>query len=253
MVESDIRKLWFDGISLEPEDTVVEIGAFTGKISLKAAAEYGLQRVYAIEASKRNFDVLCTNCCNTPVIPINLAIGAKDGVSSFVEFEGHSSSNSLIQESGTYSREGDTGRTAKPVFTEVRTLTLFSFLKKTGIKEVGLLFMNCEGAEKYILPQIVETSGMIDRIRTISIEFHPQLLGQTSIMRLIKLLATNYKPRIVTRSLRGPLNMVFTRRASEQRMEFKWCLLYLRACFMDAIWPFLTVAKKYKNKLTHNS
>jgi len=211
MSEIDIGELWFNGVSIKRKDTVVEIGAFSGSISLYAADEFGVERIYAIEASKKNFKLTCEKCKGSPVRPMNLAIGEKDGGVSFIEYENLPSSSSLIQSDARYSPDVivDSDKGAKPVRTEVRSLTLASFLNETDIENIDLLIMNCEGAEQFILPQIVEKLEMIGRTKEISIEFHPTLLGQGQVMRLIMLLAPYYRPRIVTRSLRGLLNIVF--------------------------------------------
>ena len=256
MSEIDIGKLWFNGISLKPEDTVVEIGALSGNLSSYAATEFGVERVYAIEASAKNFKILLKNCKDTSVRPMNLAIGEKDGIVSFIEYEDRPSSNSLLPPNTKYSQDvildGKKGG-ARPDRTEVRSLTLTSFQRETGIEKIDLLLMNCEGAEKFILPQIVEHPDMIGCIKNISIEFHPTLLGQRHVMQLILLLAPYYKPRIVTRSIRGPLNVIFSLMESQEKVGLKWYLLYLRAFVFDAIWPFLEIAKKYKNRLNRKN
>lgn len=250
---TSIAELWFKDISLGENSVVVEIGAYSGNISLYAVREFSVRQAFAIEASQENFELLCKNCRNTPIVPLNIAIAEKNGVLSFFKYADRPTSNSLLASNPRYSPDEilpDTNRKSRAKRVEVKALTMLSLLEQLKIETVDLLLMNCEGAEVYILPQILENQELINRICQISIEFHPQLLGQKHIMRMIMQTARYYEPRIVTRSIRGPINVIFSRRESPTAIGLNLKIQYIFSWYMDTVWPLFKLVKRYKDRLT---
>lgn len=240
----DIGELWFNGISLGKDSIIIEIGAYSGNISLFAVREFEIAHGYALEASPKNFETLYENCKNTSIVPLNFAIGKVDGFVPFYEYNNHSASNSLIVADGRFIRD-TLSIEIKRKNIDVESITIASFITKYKIENIDLLIMNCEGSEIYILPQIIKDTNIINKIRELSIEFHPQLLGQRKVMRLIMDMSFFYKPRVITKSIRGPINVIFSRRAHSLELGIVWQLRYLKALLMDMIWPFLVFLKRY--------
>jgi FkbM family methyltransferase len=235
--------LWYNNIALKDSDTVVEIGALTGNISLHAWRAFGITNIYAVEALPDNFQILMNNCKGSPVKTVNVAIGENDCQVSFFEY-GLCSSSSLfrIDSSVKYQREMDL-----KLETLVRCVTLATFMKEHRIGGIDFLILNCEGAERFILPEIIESEGMVAAIRQISIELHPMILGQREVLRLIRLACPRYDYRVITRTIRGPINVIFTRRETPFTGGLDFYLLqYGYASIMDFLWPYFRFLMKLK-------
>ena len=228
---------------MSKDSTVVEIGALSGNISLYSWKTFGVTDVYAVEALPNNYKVLVKNCQDSPVKTVNVAIGERDGEVSFFEYGlGSSSSLFKIDSSVKYRRDLELKEE-----TRVRAVTLDSFMQEQDIKKIDYLIMNCEGAEAFVFPQIIHNQDILEVVKMISIELHPMILGQRRVLQLIRFMYPYYDCRVITRTIRGPINVIFTKR-DEHVNAFPplYFLQYGYASFMDFIWPGLKFMQKIK-------
>ncbi|HUS46753.1 MAG TPA: FkbM family methyltransferase [Phycisphaerae bacterium] len=239
--KSGIGDLWYNEVVLDPGAAVVEIGALSGNIALHACKAFGVSAVYAVEALPSSYDVLLDNCKGSPVKTINLAVGEKNGQIEFYECE-HSSSSGLFRtDSGTRSARDPLSMRK----TRVPCVTLTTLMKEHGIGTVDLLIMNCEGAEKFIFPEIARSRDLAAAIRQISVELHPKILGQPIVLELIRLMYPRYDYRVITRGIRGPINVVFTRRTQPVcGSPPLFILRYWCASVLELLWPAMKLLRK---------
>lgn len=140
---------------------IVDIGAHYGYFSIFASLNAGAEAtIIAVEPSQHNYNVLRRNIQDSKVenaYPIRAAVSGQSGEADL--FLGRHANHSLF-------REG-----MGPVETEkVRSLTLDSLLQEQDLEEVDFLKLDCEGAEYPIL--LEAGPALLDRITTISLEFH---------------------------------------------------------------------------------
>ncbi|MCB0571311.1 MAG: FkbM family methyltransferase [Phaeodactylibacter sp.] len=143
--------------------TIIDVGAHYGYFSIFAALNSDPEAtIISVEPAQHNFDILRRNIRDSQVenvYPIRAAI-AGPGLQGEAElYLGRSENASLF-------RDGE-----GPVETEkVRTITLDTLLQEQDIEEIDFLKMDCEGAEYGIL--LEGGAPLLDRIHTISLEFH---------------------------------------------------------------------------------
>ncbi len=145
-------------LDLKPGDTVIDVGAHVGIVSIYLAKKYPGIKVLALEPVPENYERLCRNIeangVDDSVITIPYAITA-DGRP--LELSGDLSTNS-----GGVSAFGSGANS----YTADST-TLPKLLAEHGIDRVALLKIDCEGSEYEILtPDVL---ARVDRIRG---EFH---------------------------------------------------------------------------------
>jgi FkbM family methyltransferase len=143
-------------------EVVVDVGAFIGDSALYFASE-GAKKVIGFEPATPLFklaleNVELNNCENTVEIR-NVAVGEIDGVKPFMFDLGWPglSSASMVNE----------GRKIEVYKTKV--VSLKSIVEEVG--HVGLLKMDCEGAEHEIVSHAYR-EGLLREIDTIAIEIH---------------------------------------------------------------------------------
>lgn len=146
-------------------DTMVDVGAAFGEISLYFAKNFQEAKILAIEPSTSNFGIMKKNLQEQSfnvnnIILENLAISDKTGkVDLSTELK---SENTIIlnEENPAF---------AQGLKTEsVKADTLENILKKHRINEIDFLKIDIEGAEPLLLPSVKKYS---DRIKAIFIEF----------------------------------------------------------------------------------
>ncbi|MFC1508441.1 FkbM family methyltransferase [Candidatus Omnitrophota bacterium] len=237
---NSIPTLWYNDIVLMKNSSLVEIGAMSGNISFYAWKTFGTKNIYAVEAIPAHYEKLVSKFKETPIQPVNVAIGDKNGEVSFFVYGLHSSSSLFDLDShNKYSRELKVEEKI-----QVRSVTIETFMEEHKLKHINCLIMNCEGAEEFILPQIVNSEKLITAIDQISIELHPMILGQRRILELIRLLWPHYECRVITRNIRGPSNAIFTRRETPTTTQLPYFILqHTYAAVMDALWPILRYLK----------
>lgn len=143
--------------------TIIDVGAHYGYFSIFAALNSDPEAtIIAVEPAQHNFDILRRNIRDSQVenvYPIRAAIAGPGMQGETDLYLGRSENASLF-------REGEGA-----VETEkVRTITLDTLLQEQDIEEVDFLKMDCEGAEYGII--LEGGAPLLDRIHTISMEFH---------------------------------------------------------------------------------
>lgn len=232
---------WFSGIKLNGSSIIVEIGAFNGTLSKYLSDKYKIKKAFAVESSLTNYDILSTSIKNYKnIIPINVAVGNTDGDVSFYEFDNNPNSNSIVKGISKYERSSIEYRTSM-----IKSVRLKSLICNLKILNIDLLLLNCEGAEKYILNDIVD-ENLYSIINNISVEFHPHLYGQKTSIDLIQKLLKFYDFNITKKSIRGPINVIFYKNGinNNKRKFLVLRLLKVKTIIMDAIWPVLSFLNK---------
>jgi FkbM family methyltransferase len=161
------QELWLMGFyeqyrTIQPGDTVIDIGASIGAFSVLAAQRGA--KVFAYEPTPRSFALLSKNVVDYNVIPYNLAVAGEIGHAELLS-AGGDEGNSLVSRQG--SGPGESFR--------VKTTTLDAILSE--VHHCNFLKMDCEGGEVAILKHAsLETLVKIDYI---AMEYHrnlPELL-----------------------------------------------------------------------------
>lgn len=131
---------------------IVDLGAHIGFASIYFLTKHPNAKIYAVEASKENFDLLKKNIENFRNIIIkNAAIYTQDGSVKFND-NGFSYNSKL-------STEG----------TAVNAISMNSLIKANNIEKIDLLKIDIEGAEKLILR---ENNSWLEHVESIIIEIH---------------------------------------------------------------------------------
>ena len=143
----------FGAIAWEPGDTVVDVGAHVGLVSIYLAKTYGV-RCYAYEPVPENFASLVKNvgANQAEVIPFNEAVTA-DGRDLTIYEGTHSGEHGAFIDSpvrGSY---------------EATSTTLQAIFKDNNIKRCRLLKLDCEGAEHEIVANLGALHKRIDNVR----------------------------------------------------------------------------------------
>jgi FkbM family methyltransferase len=163
------------GFAIEPDNTVIDIGANIGTFTLTAARAAQKGRVIAVEPVLENFELLRRNVRQnalTNVQIIHAAAMDKSGVTPIYLNEqfGGCHSTRLRQEDpeATNERLGSALRVDKCELTAALTLSdLFDYLK---IDRCHFLKLDCEGAEFPILFGLPD--AVFQRIDRIVMEYH---------------------------------------------------------------------------------
>jgi len=145
--------------------TVIDVGANIGCFSVLAAQIVGPSgRVFAIEPEESTYRQLLRNIeLNrlTNVTPLNLAIGATQGVITL-----HSDANRLF--SSVFSSVN--GREVQGKDQEVHMTTLEALMDGNNIRRCDYLKLDCEGAEHSIVANMSHATAQ--RIPQITLEVH---------------------------------------------------------------------------------
>ncbi len=175
-----VRRDYFAGGQiLAPGATVIDVGANIGCFSITAAKMVGpTGRVIAVEPEASTYKQLLRNIELNHldnVIPLRLAVGAKDG-----EIVLHSDPNRLF--SSVFSSVN--GRPIKGVDQRVTLVTLDALMDKFDVAQCDYLKLDCEGAEHEIVASM--SNATAQRVRQITMEVHkvPGFDGQTLKARL---------------------------------------------------------------------
>jgi len=151
-----IRDLYFKNYLPRSEDVFIDVGSGIGMESmfLSRQADYkGM--VYAIEASPFTFGLLKANIeCNqlNNIKPFNVAISDRCGEI----FIGNNPINHIANSVFT-----NKGRT-------VRAITMDGFMEENQIDNVGLLKVNIEGAERFL----IDSFEKISKVKHVAISCH---------------------------------------------------------------------------------
>lgn len=147
-------------IRIKPNDTIIDIGAHIGAFTILAAKK--AKKVYSFEPHPENFKLLKENIALnnlTNITATKKAITDKKGIFPLYISKSNTGSHSI------FLREEQSGTTP------VQTITIIEFIKAKKIKKIGLLKIDCEGAEYPILETLPEKT--FELIEQISMECHP--------------------------------------------------------------------------------
>lgn len=153
------------GFKINPEDTVLDIGANYGNFTLYAALKARNGKVYAFEPFKEVNKILEKNISINRLNNVKLikkAVSNKSGSRDFYIAKKDNVSHSFFESNVSDVKE-------KIDNIKVKTISLKDFLSQEKIKKVDFLKMDCEGAEYEILFSSEKALKAIDKI---SMETH---------------------------------------------------------------------------------
>ena len=153
--------------------TIVDLGANIGMASVYYANQYPEAKIVAAEAEASNFAALCQNVRSyRNILPVHAAVWSGDGLVTMTTPEGTDAGIDTL----TFAvREGDG--------TQVRSVTMTTLMRETGISSIDLLKVDIEGAEKEVFEA---ASDWVHGIRCIAIELHDRFKpGCTSALRSV--------------------------------------------------------------------
>lgn len=148
--DSEIRLARFLINHLDPKDTFIDVGAHYGYFTLLASQIVGSEgRVFAFEASPRNYEILSRNTQQKKnVSSLNLAISNEDSVIHFYEFP------NLYSEYNTIDIEQFENESwfdeYKPDLVEIKCILLDDFMSNHKIRS-HVIKIDVEGAEEKVI------------------------------------------------------------------------------------------------------
>ncbi len=150
-------KSYDPGIPDFSPNVIVDAGAHIGMASILFALKYPKARIIAIEPEPANFAALVRN--TTPyktIIPIQAALWRTDGEVTLGASNAHPKGAFQIVENGRQ---------------RVRSITMETVMRETGICSIDLLKVDIEGAEK----EVFESCPWIGNVQVIAIELHDRV------------------------------------------------------------------------------
>lgn len=140
-----IKEIFLDGEyawdAIISTKIIIDIGAHTGNTALYFHAKYPTAKIYAIEASSKNFHFLTQNVDAVPeIIPIHCAVSDKDGMMTFYESES-SLGSSLRNQSNGYE-------------VLVPSMTLKTLFNTIGITYADFIKIDIEGGEAVLFNKL---------------------------------------------------------------------------------------------------
>jgi FkbM family methyltransferase len=162
-IKKEIERLYeFDSIPFEEGDSVIDVGAHVGFVSIYLAKKYGV-RVYAYEPVPANFTSLAMNvgANQAEVIPHNLAVSS-DGRDMTIYMGNHSGEGGAFVDL-TAQQHLNRGSV------EVKSTTLEQIFEVNNIETCRLLKLDCEGAEHEIVAGL---DGLVEKIEHVRGEIH---------------------------------------------------------------------------------
>lgn len=174
-----IQRCYADYFPFYGRNTILDVGAHVGAFAIFAGlySQPG-SRVYALEPSTENFQVLQKNLSlqDFPVIAQPVALSSHDGQQ---DLHLHASINHSLVEQYTLSTEDARSET-------VNTRSLDSWMSENNVERLDFLKLDCEGSEYAILESA--SADVLQRITTISMEFHDMKQAARTGISLVKLL-----------------------------------------------------------------
>ncbi len=154
-----------DDIPFHDGETVIDVGAHVGVVSIYLAKKYPGITVYAFEPVRANYERLLRNIeanMVKNVIPHNIAVS---GLGKTLELRGNADQNS----GGFSAMIGDETKHLKDMRVVIDSITLPKIFQQYKIDRVKLLKIDCEGMEYEILGCHEE---MLDSVDYLVGEFH---------------------------------------------------------------------------------
>ena len=142
----DMRVL-LSGIKI---NSICDIGAHHGDISLKLAGLFPLSKIYAFEPYLQSHEILRKkNRINSNIVPIHCALSSSNGeMNLYINAQDSTNSLSPTGEMGKKYQSWQTETLSSEI---VRVLTLNSWGKQNFIKEIELLKVDVQGHELKVL------------------------------------------------------------------------------------------------------
>jgi len=161
-----INSVFRENVYKMPEEMegmmVIDIGAQIGAASILAASRGAI--VYAYEPFIDNYKLLVKNIAHNKyknkIFPFKEAVGIP-GTRKLYIHDNNTGSNSLYLILPDFDEEH---------YEEIKTVSLASIFKKHNIKKCDFLKLDCEGAEREIIPEII--NGLHEKIDKIGGEIH---------------------------------------------------------------------------------
>ncbi len=152
-------------VSFKDVKTVVDLGAQIGDFSLLAAQQFSKATVFAVEAVKENYDLLCQNISinhlEKNIVPLQIAIWSMSGETILLSHhENNTGGHSAVGMPNTSSFKSE----------EVKTISLDDFFKKNNIDICDLVKSDIEGAEYEVFMKASDKT--LRAIRCITLEVH---------------------------------------------------------------------------------
>jgi FkbM family methyltransferase len=165
------------GFEIQPDFTILDIGANIGSFSLCAGQilRKGRGRVFAFEPFPENYEQLRRNIeinsLQGKVTPIERAVwGSAGTLQVHVNRDREEDGLQSVSNTGKHSCLPELANSgAKTV--DVQTTTLDQIVKDNNLATIDLLKLDCEGAEYEIL--FKASRATIERIKRITMEVHP--------------------------------------------------------------------------------
>jgi len=146
--QNEITSKMIEKISAVDNPTIIDVGAYTGHLTLKLCKYLDKYRIYCIEACKKNFKVLSKNIKDDGNISSHyVAISSYDGVVKFYIAKNKKAGQGSSQSNSLYKSFLDSKEWAKVKEKEIECMTLDSFCRKNDIRKIDCLKINCEGCE----------------------------------------------------------------------------------------------------------
>lgn len=152
---------FFDHATLAECPNVLDIGAYSSERTSKLRVLFPSARIRCYEADPAEFAVITKPALPNSVTIRHGALGPSSGTADFYVYD-HQTMSSLTRVSG-----------APPAsIVSVPTLTIKDMMLSARMERVGLLMMNCEGAELWALLEILNDRELRERVGQICVSFH---------------------------------------------------------------------------------
>lgn len=175
--DNPVEDYIINGFGVQRGDTVIDIGAHIGRLSIYAAI-HG-KAVFAYEPDKRNIAKLEENIKINNLNNLHYFEKVVNGTGEDVifYFSDNASENSLFE------------KNKKLPHAEVKGITLENIFKTNNIETCNFLKLDCEGAEYEILGTLPKE--YYKKINKITLEYHDHLVKGNSLRDLIFVLTKN--------------------------------------------------------------
>lgn len=138
-------------------EVIVDAGAHIGMASILFALKYPSAKIVALEPQRANFAALVRNTAEYKTItPIHAALWSEDGEVTLGPSKAHVKGAFAIAKNGCET---------------VRSLTMETLMRETGVDSIDLLKMDIEGAEK----EVFGDCEWMSKVNLLAIELHDRL------------------------------------------------------------------------------
>ncbi len=160
-------------ITIRPNDTILDVGAFIGDFTIYAAHKAPQGFVYAVEPDSENSSLLQKNIAINAYTNVFLhpcGIGGSDEIRVLHRHSASYGASSLFSPLQHYRRKLKILPSSEQKNIDIQLYTVETFLQDNRIKQVDYVKLDCEGMEYEILLSIPDT--ILRSIRCFVVEFH---------------------------------------------------------------------------------